>query len=165
MPNFFDRYILQTEEDLSLSESLENTKDVFRVLKEDLVKFQDFRYQPDKWTPKDILQHVIDNERIMAYRALSLARGESQRLIGYDENEYAKNFSTFNRTVESLLEEFDSVRNSSITLFNSFDEKMFKREGVCFETKITPLALGFVIVGHANHHLKVFKERYVKNSF
>ena len=160
LPKFFDRYILLVDETAELIGEFEATSDDFEIVKEKLLKLKDYRYQPDKWTPKDILQHVIDNERIQCYRALAFARGDQYVLPGYDENLYANNTNANDRTIEDLLKEFKVVRNSSIILFKNFRDDQLHHKGICFEVEVTPLALGFKIIGHARHHLKVLEERY-----
>ena len=117
-------------------------------------------YQPGKWTVKDILQHVIDNERIMAYRALRFSRNDKTLLPGYDEEILAANTNADNLTVQQLLEEFNLVRASTIALFKGMSDSMLLRSGVAFKSDISALALGFVILGHPVHHMNVIKERY-----
>lgn len=160
MPQFFDRYINQVE-DTDLIEALEkyinfgneDDLDTFR-------KLGDQRYAPGKWTVKEVIQHVIDNERIQAYRALRFARNDKTILPGYEENLLADNAKTAHRTVDEILEEFSVVRRSSIFLFKSLNEEELLRTGTTFNTEISVLALGFVLVGHQIHHYNVLKERY-----
>lgn len=159
-PKFFDRYI-NLVEDLTLFE-------LFEKYSPDLV-FNDFRkynqigdeiYAPGKWTLKDILQHCLDTERIMAYRALCFARNDDTTLPGFDENQYAKNTLAKKATIEDLITEFTLTRKSNVWLFKSFDKTMMLRKGTANLTRISPLALGFVIIGHAIHHEQIIKERY-----
>jgi len=162
MPEFFDRYINLIPENETLLEGLERTKSIFLDIKTDLEAHQDFRYAEGKWTPKDMLQHIIDTERIQAYRALVFSRNDSRTLPGYEENLYAKNTNASDRTIADLLEEYKIVRESSVFLFKNFSEEMLQREGNCFKVQMTSLALGFVIIGHPMHHLNILKERYLK---
>lgn len=161
LPNFFDRYILESPEDIKLLEALE----VFTPEKlfVDIAKYHaigDAIYAPNKWTLKDIIQHCIDTERIMSYRALCFARNDDTVLPGFDENVYAKNTYLANRTIESLLAEFEKLRCSTIDLFGNMDKTMLLRKGTANMTRISPLALGFVIIGHAKHHESIIRERY-----
>ena len=160
MPKFFDRYINQVPDDTTLLDGLQDTKDDFEEVRELLEANQDYRYAEEKWTPKQILQHVIDNERIQSYRALVFARKDQNILPGYDEQLYAREDNSNLRAISDLLYEFKLVRESSILLFEYFSPEMFHRKGVCFNLEVTPLALGFQIIGHGMHHLKVLKERY-----
>lgn len=160
MPPFFDQYILQVSEDTHLISGLSKTKNDFDNIKEQLLSKQDYRYQPEKWTPKDILQHVIDNERIQTYRALAFARGDKAILPGFDEQLYAQNTNANDRTIEELLEEFMLIRRATIILFKGFSEEQLLNEGVAFEVKVTPAALGFQLIGHMKHHIRVLHEQY-----
>ena len=108
------------------------------------------------------MQHIIDNERIQAYRELAFSRGETSSLPSYDEQKYAAHAHAEIRSMESLLDEFQIVRQASIALFGNFTEEQFHKNGVCSEIKVTPLALGFQIVGHGIHHMNVLRERYFR---
>ena len=119
-----------------------------------------YAYAPDKWTIKQMLQHVIDTERIFAYRALSIARKEPAALLGFDENEYAKNATASHRNWKEMIAEWKIVRQSTNILFGSFTEEDLKQKGTASNLPISVNALGFIIFGHALHHLHVLKERY-----
>lgn len=162
MPEFFDRYINLADSQSSLMEQLESSSTVFELIKKELIEYQDFRYQPEKWTPKDIIQHCIDTERVQVYRALVFARGDKNAMPGFDENSYAINTNASERSVEDLLEEFVDVRKATVSLFKSFSDEMLLKEGMSF-MKISVLALGFVVVGHPLHHINVLNERYFSN--
>lgn len=161
LPNFFDRYILLTSETQDLLDGLVefSPKNLFL----DIEKYKsigDAIYAPNKWTLKDILQHCIDTERIMSYRALCFARNDDNVLPGFEENLYAKNTNLSKRSIESLIEEFSVLRESTILLFKNMDKTMLLRKGTANMTRISPLSLGFVIVGHAKHHQNIIRERY-----
>ncbi len=164
MPPFFDRYIKLVNPSENILEALENTQMDFQKMEEKLLQYQDFRYEEGKWTPKQILQHVIDNDRVQAYRALAFSREPGLKLPGYDENKYASACAHFQKSMPELLEEFQSVRKSSIMLFSHMNKPMLLARGVCFEVEVCPLALGFQMIGHAMHHIGVLKERYFNRS-
>lgn len=160
MPDFFDRYIDLVEEPFLLTAmnlSIQNLKTLNVAL---LKKIGDQVYEPGKWTIKQIIQHIIDNERIQSYRALRFSRKDETVLPGYDEALLASNADTTHRTIEDLIDELILVRQSSILLFKSFLEDMYLSKGICFNREISVLGLGFVIVGHETHHFNVIKERY-----
>lgn len=161
MPQFFDRYILLVE-DIDVIEGLQKTANLFHdeAIKQTLLQLGDQVYVPGKWTAKDIIQHIIDNERVMSYRAMRFARNDKTSLPGYDEELFGANTTANSRTLDDLLAEFSIVRQSTIALFKSFSDEMLHREGISFNQKISPLALGFVLIGHPIHHLKVLQERY-----
>lgn len=160
MPEYFDRYI-NLVGDYSVIDSLKfYNANWLRNEKEALIQLGNSIYAPQKWTIKDILQHLIDTERIFAYRAVCFAREDTTILPGFDENRYALSANATLREVEDLLEEIQLVRDSTIALYNSFSNEMMMREGISFNKKISVLAIGFVISGHAIHHLNIIKERY-----
>lgn len=164
MPNFYDTYINLVPKGVDLIEELKGTKRILEVLQTELLAHQDFAYADGKWTVKDVLQHIIDTERVMAYRALALARGEQQELIGYDQDKYAYNTTANQRTVDGLLQEFALVRETTIVLFASFTDEMLLKNGVCGGVfNVSPLVFGFVCIGHAQHHVNVLLNRYFTN--
>lgn len=120
----------------------------------------DYRYAAGKWTVKELLQHMIDTERIMAYRALIIARGDTVALPGFDENAYARMADTTFRTISDLRVELLHVRKSSLCLFQNFDEASFRRRGVANNQPVTVLALAYIIAGHQRHHFNILRERY-----
>ncbi|SDD88950.1 DinB superfamily protein [Dyadobacter soli] len=160
MPRFFDRYI-NLIDDIDLFEGFARyTPEHVFAETEKLAALGDHVYAEGKWTAKDILQHVIDNERIMAYRALRFSRNDRTQLPGYEEEILAANTTAAHRTIDDLMDEFSELRRSTITLFKNMDATMLTRVGNANQTEITPLALGFVILGHPVHHMNVLRERY-----
>jgi DinB superfamily len=121
---------------------------------------EDHRYAPGKWTIKEVVQHVIDAERIFAYRALRFARKDNSPLPGFSENDYAPASLAGRRPLKDLLHEHDLVRGSSIALFQSFPLEALAYTGTANGLAITVRAIGWVIAGHANHHTRVLAERY-----
>lgn len=160
MPGYFKTYIGHLD-DLDLLVTLERTgKSMFESERTQLELLKDEVYAPGKWTVKNILQHIIDTERIFAYRALRFARADQTPLPGYDETEFANNsFANF-RTLNELLDELYSIRENSILLFKGLNDIQLLREGICNNNQCQVLALGFAIAGHGMHHLKIIKERY-----
>lgn len=160
MPQFFDRYI-NLVEDVDLFEGFTKyTPEHVFAETEKLIALGDRVYAEGKWTVKDILQHVIDNERIMSYRALRFSRNDKAQLPGYDEEILAANTIANNRAIDDLMEEFAELRRSTITLFKNMDKTMLTRLGNANQTEISALALGFVILGHPLHHMNVVRDRY-----
>jgi uncharacterized damage-inducible protein DinB len=121
----------------------------------------DFRYAEGKWTIKEIIQHIIDTERIFAYRALRISRNDKTSLPGFDENAYVDNTNANGRSIQDLLTEFSAVRHSNLLLFKSFSDEQLMRIGVASENEVSVRAIGFIIIGHQKHHQKVFGERYL----
>lgn len=121
----------------------------------------DYRYAEDKWTIKEIIQHVIDTERIFAYRALRISRNDQTPLPGFDENEYSNNTEANRRGLQDLLTELSAVRHSNIFLFKSFSEEQLQRTGIASNAGISVRAIGFIMIGHQKHHQNIFEERYL----
>jgi hypothetical protein len=160
-PQFFDRYI-NLADDIDIIEALEKYSTIESLLdKNDLEKLGNKVYAEGKWTVKEIIQHMIDNERVQAYRALRIARNDKTPLPGYDENVFAANVQASVRDLGELFEEFAIVRRSNIMLFENFDEEVQQRTGLCNNVHISVLALGFVLVGHQIHHANIIRERYL----
>jgi hypothetical protein len=161
VPQFFDRYI-NIAEDNELIDSLQNSyQKIEEVSIATLELLKDNVYAPGKWTVKDILQHMIDTERIQAYRALRIARNDKNELIGFDEELFAQNTIANQRTVKDLIEEYKFVRLSSIALFKNMTDEMLLRTGTAFKVQVTALSLGFVLVGHQKHHFNIINEKYL----
>jgi hypothetical protein len=160
MPQFFDRYINQVD-DIDINEALEKYNSMETVLDvSKLEKLGDKVYAPGKWTIKEVIQHITDNERVQAYRALRISRNDQTPLPGYDENLFAANVDLSGRSLNDLLEEFAIVRKANIILFRNINEEQQKRTGLCNNVTIPVLALGFVLVGHQLHHAKIITEKY-----
>jgi uncharacterized damage-inducible protein DinB len=133
-------------------------KDFFEDIPEEKVEY---RYAGDKWSIKEMLQHIIDAERIFSYRALAIARGDKTPLPGFDENSYAAGSKADKRHWDSLLEEFKAVRTSTDMLLLSFTEEQLQLTGITNSQPNTVNAIAFVIFGHILHHINVLKERYL----
>lgn len=161
LPNFFDRYINLADDQLLIDALAQHAQFDALLPRETAERLGDHVYAPGKWTVRDILQHIIDNERIMSYRALRFARNDKTTLPGYDEELFGQTALATRRTVADLYDEYALVRQSSIALFRSFDREMMLRTGICFHQEMTPLSLGFVLVGHVQHHVNVINERYL----
>lgn len=120
-----------------------------------------FRYAEGKWSIKEVLGHIIDTERIMAYRALCIARGEQQALPGFDENAYVHTADFASRSINDLLQEYKVVREANLALFHSFDETKLTRMGNANGRSVSTRALLFIIAGHELHHWQIIRERYL----
>lgn len=120
----------------------------------------DHAYAEGKWTIKEVLQHIIDAERVFAYRALCIGRMDKTPLPSFDENMYAMNADAARRDWSSLRAEFDAVRLSTRLLFESFSEAQLESDGVSSNAPMYTRALGYIVLGHAKHHEGVTRERY-----
>ncbi|HET8965479.1 MAG TPA: DinB family protein [Candidatus Acidoferrum sp.] len=120
-----------------------------------------FRYAPDKWTVKEVVGHVVDAERIFAYRALRFARGDQTPLPGFEQDGYVKNGGFGERTLEDLAGEYAEVRGATISLFNGLDAAAWQRRGVASNNEVTVRALAYIIAGHELHHRRILDEKYL----
>ncbi|GAA4274473.1 DinB family protein [Aquimarina gracilis] len=123
----------------------------------------DYRYMPNKWSVKEVLIHIIDDERIYAYRAMAFARNDKTELPGFEETEYVKYANANTRSIQSIVTEYEAVRRATIALFESFSEEALQRIGMANRNKTSVRALGYHIVGHELHHFYVIREKYLNN--
>ncbi|HEO8419393.1 TPA: DinB family protein [Yersinia enterocolitica] len=121
---------------------------------------KDFRYAEAKWSLIEVIGHIIDTERIQAYRLLRIARGDQTQLAGYDDESYVENANFSTRTIDGLLQEFAAVRASNIALLKGLSEDAWEKRGFANNGEFTVNALAYIIAGHERHHLKLIKERY-----
>lgn len=162
VPEFYHNYINQVKEN-ELMEAFKNQTSVFTKFLHDIpAGKRDYRYAEGKWTIREILQHIIDAERIFSYRGLCFARKDSTPLPGFDENTYTDNAKADKRDWEELVEEFKTVRRGTELLFGSFDNEQLETAGTASGKPNYVSAIGFIIAGHATHHLNVIRERYLK---
>lgn len=141
-----------------LTTSLEDLLKTLANLPEEKLLYQ---YAEGKWTIKELIQHIIDAERVLSYRALRFSKNDATNLQGFDEDWYVANSNGNDRTIEELIEEFTFLRKASISLFKSFTTEMLKMSGTANESEMTVRALGFIIAGHQLHHLKIIQEKYL----
>lgn len=160
MPEYFDRYILMND-DVDVCQSIQTSLDEMEQFPLEKWKAMgDYVYAPGKWTVRDILQHLIDTERVFSYRALAAARGEKQKLPSFDENEFATLAGANQRSMENLLEEMRVSRRSFLMLYQSFTPEMLQRTCMGFKGEYSVLSIGFIIAGHQRWHMRVLEERY-----
>lgn len=160
--DFYAPYLAQVNPQHSLIEELEISlhRFIYFVREIPMDKF-DYRYAEGKWTIKEIIQHIIDSERVFAYRAMRIARNDQTPLPGFDENFYVEQSNGNLRSIQDLLTELSNLRHVTIYLFKSFTSEAMDRKGMASNFPISVRALGFIIIGHQNHHQKVFQQRYL----
>ncbi|WP_339661915.1 DinB family protein [Croceibacter atlanticus] len=120
-----------------------------------------YRYADGKWTPLEILQHIIDTERIFYYRALRFARMDATPLIGFEHNDYINPSRANNKSMPQLIKEYDVERQHSLVLFQSLEEDVFSFKGTANGSAMTARAIAAIMIGHEKHHIEVIKERYL----
>jgi len=159
MPVYFDRYINLTD-DVPVLTSLETSlKELETAPIDNWTALGDRVYAPGKWTVKDLLQHIIDTERVFCYRALSFARGDRE-VRSFDEDLYAAAARADKRSLEDLMDEAVLVRKASLALFRSFTDDVLAKTGKGFKGDYSVHAIGFILAGHQRWHFKVIEDRY-----
>jgi uncharacterized damage-inducible protein DinB len=161
IPVFYRDYVSEVPGD-DLNVALLLASDRLHALMDGLSDEQaSHRYAPGKWMVKEVLQHIVDAERIFAYRALRFGRNDSTELPGFEEDDYVPEARCEARMLDDMLKEHDAVRAATTTLFNSFDERALERVGTANGNQIGVRAIGWVIAGHALHHIRILHERYL----
>lgn len=120
----------------------------------------DFRYAPSKWSLKEVIGHVCDTERIFAYRALRIARGDRTPLAGFEQDDYVRNSPFANRPLSELIEDYIAVRRATLTLYGNLDEPAWMRRGIANNAEISVRALAYITAGHELHHRRILEEKY-----
>ncbi len=160
-PEYAEMYMNYVKKDGSLIEQLRANLTTTKTFIESLsTKNLDVRYKPSKWSVKEVLVHIIDDERIYAYRALAFARNDTTKLPGFEEEHYIKYADTHTRSVINIIEEYTAVRLATIALFNGLSDEALRRIGNANNNYTSVRALGYHILGHELHHLSVIKEKY-----
>lgn len=161
VPVFYHNYIRLVPENDLRTALAHQTPALLRFFNRVPVAKRNYRYAKGKWSIKELLQHIIDAERVFCYRALCIARGEQASLPGFDENSYAANAKTAKRDWKEMMQELKAIRQSTELLFNAFDKQQLACTGIANNNRISVLAIGFIVAGHAWHHMKIARERYL----
>ena len=157
---FYQKYIALAEGN-SISEIVEKYAFELQEFYNDLPESKaDFAYAENKWTVKQVLQHLADAERVFAYRALRISRNDETPLAAFDENAYIENGFASDRSLSSLKQEFNAVRAATDIFLLSLNEEQAGRIGTASNNPISVNALAYIIYGHLLHHKKILKERY-----
>ncbi|MEO6333484.1 MAG: DinB family protein [Pyrinomonadaceae bacterium] len=158
---YYERYV-----------SLVTPTDVMSMLGEQTTQLQDilngmpeekgeFRYAEGKWSIKELLGHVIDGERMFAYRVLRISRGDATPIEGFEQDGYIENANSNHRSLADLLEEFSLLRRANMIFFKNLDGDGWSRIGTASGATVSVRALGYIMAGHVEHHLGILKERYL----
>ena len=157
----FQSYVSHVDED-DIMPALRSQIDALDVLLDRVPPDREtYRYEEGKWSIREILGHLIDGERVFGYRALCIARGETQNLPGFDQDQYMLTAPFDRIDLEDLLSEFRLARLSNIAMFRTLDEAAWTRMGTANGNPISVRALAYIMVGHLRHHMGVLRERYL----
>jgi len=159
-PEYFGRYVTLVPPG-NILDLLQQGLDTTLALLAGASAQADFRYAPGKWSLKEIVGHMIDTERIFAYRALRFARGDKTPLPGFEQDDYMSHATFAQRELSDLAREFEHVRQSTLFLFRNLDAAAWERRGTASGGEFTVRAIAYVIAGHELHHHRVIKAKYL----
>ena len=159
---YYETYISQVSDETTLIDGLEKDKkmiiDFFSSLPKDKLEY---RYQPEKWTIKELFQHIIDTERIFMYRLLRIARKDNTPLCGYEQDDYVVPSEANKKSMTNLLDEFIATRLYSLNLVSSISDENLKHLGNASDSPVSARACAFILLGHSIWHINIIKERYL----
>ncbi|MBL7775959.1 MAG: DinB family protein [Saprospiraceae bacterium] len=158
---YYGRYVAAAQTDDILELLIRQKTEAIDFFKAIVWEKWEQAYAPEKWTLAEVVLHLIDAERIFAYRALRIARGDQTPLAGFEQDDYVPTSEAATRTPASIVDEFAAVREATVQLFKNFTDTMWERRGTASELEVTVTALAFIMAGHTAHHLQVIRERYL----
>ncbi len=158
--DFYKDYINLIHEPNVIQSLIRQGQKVYTIIRQLTDDEANHRYADEKWSVKEVMGHLIDTERIMAYRALCISRGEQTALPGYNHESYVEQGNFDKRSLQSLSTEYDALRNANISMFSNFSKKQTLRKGTANEVSVSVRALAFIIAGHGKHHLNILEEKY-----
>jgi len=161
LPEFHKRYV-QHVKDYDVLEAMKiSSKETLGLVRSISEEIGEHRYAAGKWSIKELLCHMMDTERILAYRALRFARNDKTNLPGFEENDYAPQANANNRNIKQIADEMERLRQTTLDLFVNFTAEMLARKGLANNLELSVLNLGYIISGHESHHRAILKERYL----
>lgn len=160
-PEYYRPYIQGVPDDEVMSYFVQSQSAVPEFLRQIPEEKLGYAYREDKWTVAEVIQHILDTERVFAYRGLCIARGEQKPLPGFDQDLYNRNAETSHRTLHSLIDEWTGIRHATISLFAHLPDDCLNYAGHAAGYPIRLIAIPWIIAGHEYHHLNVLRERYL----
>ncbi len=161
---YFSTYISKVSDQDLIQGLMDNKISTVKLLESIAENVYDFRYSEDKWTIKELVQHLIDTERIFSTRALRIARNDKTELPGFDQDDFIPYSGANNRNKKEIINDYITSRNNTISLFNSFSNEMLLRIGFVSNHQLSTRAAGFIIIGYENHHIEILKKQYLQNN-
>lgn len=160
-PEYVRNYIALVKDDNVLDAISKNTKSFNKFLDKIPRTKIDYAYAEGKWTIRDVVQHIIDTERVFSYRAVSFSRGDETPLPGFEQSLWAEHSGASGRKWKDLRKEFAALRESNEYLFASLSEEQLLKTGKASNNDLNVLAIGFNLAGHVEHHIKIITEKYL----
>ena len=157
---YYGRYISLVPDSEILALLSQQANETLNLLKSRTESDGNFRYAPDKWTVKEMLGHLTDSERVFAYRALRIARGDQTPMEGFEQDDWVRDGLFDHRSLADLMEEFRSVRAATLSLFQNFSDEAWTRTGTANKNTVSVRALAYIIAGHELHHRRILQEKY-----
>ncbi|HEY6338406.1 MAG TPA: DinB family protein [Candidatus Sulfotelmatobacter sp.] len=157
---YYDRYISLIHDNDILTTLDQQRRQMVQLLSGVSEADGDFRYAPEKWSAKEVLGHVCDTERIFAYRALRISRGDSTPIEGFEQDDYVKNGPFARRPFADAIEDYIAVRRATISLLRSLEEPAWSRRGTANKNEVTVRAIAYLIAGHEVHHRRILEQKY-----
>jgi len=157
---YYERYISLIQDDDILSTLDRQRGQMVQMLCGLSEADGDFRYAAEKWNVKEVLGHVCDTERVFAYRALRIARGDATPMEGFEQDDYVKNGPFARHPIAEVIEDYIAVRRATISLLRSLEEPAWSRRGIANKNEVTVRALAYTIAGHELHHRRILEEKY-----
>jgi hypothetical protein len=157
---YYERYISLVPGDDILETLDEQRRQLILLLSGRDESDGDFRYAPEKWSAKEVLGHVCDTERVFAYRALRISRGDQTPMEGFEQDDYVKNGPFASHSFGDAIEDYIAVRRATISLFRNLEEVAWSRRGIANKNEVTVRAIAYTIAGHELHHRRILEERY-----
>ena len=161
-PAYFDRYISLVPEGeilTTLNKQAETTIGFLSNLSEEVSAY---RYEPGKWSVKEVIGHVIDTERVFNYRALCFARGDQSKLPSFDQDKFAAAANYKDRSLLDIIDEYGILRRYTISLYRTFNPEDMQKLGSASDYRLSIGSIAFILAGHEIHHVKIIKDRYLR---
>lgn len=157
---YYDRYISLISENDILTTLDSQRRQMMLLLSGRDEADGDYRYAPDKWSVKEVLGHVCDTERIFAYRALRISRGDRTPIEGFEQDDYVRNGPFAKHPIAEVIEDYIAVRRATMTLLRNLDEEAWNRRGIANKNEISTRAMAYLIAGHELHHRRILEQNY-----
>lgn len=157
---YYDRYISLIQDNDILTTLDQQRRQMVQFLSGLSEADGDSRYAPEKWSVKEVLGHVCDTERIFAYRALRISRGDATPIEGFEQDDYVKNGPFARRPIAEAIEDYIAVRRATISLLRSLEEAAWSRRGIANKNEISVRAIAYLIAGHEVHHRRILEQKY-----
>lgn len=161
-PSYYHRYINLVTQDEVMEALSETYQEALKLIRSIPPALENHAYAEGKWTIREVFLHCVDTDRVFGYRALCFARGDKQKMLPFEEDDYAVASNANTRSLANIADELEAVSKATLALFASFSESVLASAGESPSGRTTVNSMGFMISGHLIHHMGVIRERYLK---